>query len=257
MRIYYLLFIALSFSAFSQKNDILIIDGKKHKGQILEYFNKDFSYGDSGYILFDNGISQDTIIISSEDNYKIKFRRFNSFFEFKKKSWNELEFGFDFHSGLSSKLLFAKGIVNDKILNPGFGIGIFKIDQINFSPFYLSLNRDIFPIHIEKKKNSKFRTFIYQNIGYSIGSDFGDQDYISTKGGIYFNLGIGFKKSTYRNKHISLKIGYLIQKYKSVNNMLWDNTGFPILNNPSSSNNNIIRRKGSFRGLTITFSLIF
>ena len=98
MRIYYLLFIALSFSAFSQKKDILIIDGKKYKGKILEYFNKDFSYGDSGYILFDNGISQDTIIISSEDNYKIKFRRFNSFFEFKKKSWNELEFGFDFHS---------------------------------------------------------------------------------------------------------------------------------------------------------------
>ena len=67
MRIYYIFFIALSFSAFSQKKDILIIDGKKYKGQILEYFNKDFSYGDSGYILFDNGISQDTIIISSKD----------------------------------------------------------------------------------------------------------------------------------------------------------------------------------------------
>ena len=87
--------------------------------------------------------------------------------------------------------------------------------------------------------------------------NFGDQDYISTDGGFYFNLGIGFKKSTYRNKHIALKIGYLIQRYKSVSNMFWDNMGFPILNDPSSSNNNIIRRNGSFRGLSFTFSLIF
>lgn len=257
MRIYYFFFIISSFSAFSQKKDILIIDGNKYEGEIIEYFNKDFKYGNSGYILFDNGLGQDTIIISSDDNYKIKLRRFNSFFEFQKKSWNEFEFGFDFQSGLSSKLLFSKGIFNDKILNPGIGIGIFKIDQINFIPFYFSLNKEIFPINIEKKKNSKFRTFIYQNIGYSIGRDFGDQDYISTDGGFYFNLGIGFKKSTYRNNHIALKIGYLIQRYKSVSNMFWDNMGFPILNDPSSSNNNIIRRNGSFRGLSITFSLIF
>jgi len=39
--------------------------------------------------------------------------------------------------------------------------------------------------------------------------------------------------------------------------MFWDNMGFPILNDPSSLNNNIIKRNGSFRGLSITFSLIF
>ena len=91
MRIYYFFFIISSFSAFSQKKDILIIDGNKYEGEIIEYFNKDFKYGNSGYILFDNGLGQDTIIISSDDNYKIKLRRFNSFFEFQKKSWNEFE----------------------------------------------------------------------------------------------------------------------------------------------------------------------
>ena len=85
MRIYYFFFIISSFSAFSQKKDILIIDGNKYEGEIIEYFNKDFKYGNSGYILFDNGLGQDTIIISSDDNYKIKLRRFNSFFEFQKK----------------------------------------------------------------------------------------------------------------------------------------------------------------------------
>ena len=45
---------------------------------------------------------------------------------------------------------FPLGIFNDKILNPGIGIGIFEIDQINFVPFYFSLNKEIFPINIEK-----------------------------------------------------------------------------------------------------------
>ena len=64
MRIYYFFFIISSFSVFSQKKDILIIDGNKYEGEIIEYFNKDFKYGNSGYILFDNGLGQDTIIIS-------------------------------------------------------------------------------------------------------------------------------------------------------------------------------------------------
>jgi len=258
MKKYFFILFFLPFSMISQNRDYVIFEGKKYKGKLLQYSNKDISFENLEYLLFFDKKKQDTIKISSELIYKLKIKKPNQFFEFDKKSWNNIEMGFNFDSWAvpHGELFFSKGIVNDKYLDPGLGLGIFTVDLINFFPIYLTASYDILPTNKNDKEVSMFRVFSFTNIGYSIGTDIGNDDYISTSGGFYFNPGIGIKKSS-GTKHLSLRFGYLLQRYKSEHNFWWWDQIF--IDSPFGSNfdDNIIRRNGSFRRMTITFGITF
>jgi hypothetical protein len=245
----------LPFSLISQNKDIIIIEGKKYKGTLLDYSINDIKNKNSGHLIFFIDRIEDTVKIYTDSNFRLKLKKSYNFYEFDKKSWNNIEFGlnFDQFSTPHGQLLISKGLVNNKFFNPGLGLGIFTIDLINFLPIYLTNSYDILPINKSQRKESIFRLFAFNNIGYSIGKDLGFEDYISASGGFNLNLGFGIKKST-RNKHLSLKFGYLFQKYKSEHNFwIWD--GFQVDNIDSSDN--IIKRGGSFRRLSINFSITF
>ena len=62
-------------------------------------------------------------------------------------------------------MFFSKGIVNDKYLDPGLGLGIFTVDLINFFPIYLTASYDILPTNKNDKEVSMFRVFSFTNIG--------------------------------------------------------------------------------------------
>ena len=196
MKRYFFILFFLPFSMISQNRDYVIFEGKKYKGKLLQYFYTDLSFENFGYLLFFDKKKQDTIKISSDLIYKLKIKKPNQFFEFDKKSWNNIEMGFNFDSWAvpHGELFFSKGIVNDKYLDPGLGLGIFTVDLINFFPVYLTASYDILPTNKNDKEVSMFRVFSFTNIGYSIGTDLGNDDYISASGGFYFNPGIGIKK---------------------------------------------------------------
>ena len=257
MKKYFFILFFLPFSMISQNRDYVIFEGKKYKGKLLQYSNIDLSFENSGHLLFFDKKKQDTIKIPSELIYKLKIKKPNQFFEFDKKSWNNIEMGFNFDSWAvpHGELFFSKGIVNDKYLDPGLGLGIFTVDLINFYPINLTASYDILPTNKIDKEVSMFRVFSFTNIGYSIGTDLGNDDYISASGGFYFNPGIGIKKSSGR-KHLSLKFGYLLQRYKSEHNFSSDEI---FIEGPFGSNfeDNIISRNGSFRRMTITFGITF
>jgi len=80
-------------------------------------------------------------------------------------------------------------------------------------------------------------------------------DYITTDGGFFINPGIGIKRS-FRKKHFSFNIGYMIQNYKSEHNF-WRWDWWPIIGLPDDQSNNIIRREGNFKVLTFSFSIYF
>jgi hypothetical protein len=101
----------------SQNRDYVIFEGKKYKGKLLQYSNKDISFENSGYLLFFDNKRQDTIKIPSELIYKLEIEiKLRKFFEFDKTSWNNIEMGFNFDSWAvpHGELFFSKGIVNDK-----------------------------------------------------------------------------------------------------------------------------------------------
>ena len=181
MKRYFFILFFLPFSMISQNRDYVIFEGKKYKGKLLQYSNIDLSFENSGYLLFFDKKKQDTIKVSSDLIYKLKIRKSNQFFEFDKKSWNNIEMGFNFDSWAvpHGELFFSKGIVNDKYLDPGLGLGIFTVDLINFFPVYLTASYDILPTNKNDKEVSMFRVFSFTNIGYSIGTDLGNDDYIS------------------------------------------------------------------------------
>ena len=114
----------------------------------------------------------------------------------------------------SRELFLSKGIVNDKYFNPGFGLGIFTIDLINFFPIYITNSYDILPINDYLKKKSSFRLFAFNSIGYSIGTDLGFNDYLDTSGGFYFNPGIGIKKSTRNIGRINQSVNLNLKMYQ-------------------------------------------
>ena len=104
--IFFLIFIP--FLALSQSNDVLKIRGTKpiellnsdelffpgrYEGKLLEYSTDDLSNNIQGGILFYLKKSNDTIRISSNQNYKLKLNYNSSLFfrELNKKSWNRLE----------------------------------------------------------------------------------------------------------------------------------------------------------------------
>ena len=120
MKRYFFILFFLPFSMISQNRDYVIFEGKKYKGKLLQYSNIDLSFENSGYLLFFDKKKQDTIKVSSDLIYKLKIRKSNQFFEFDKKSWNNIEMGFNFDSWAvpHGELFFSKGIVNDKYLDP-------------------------------------------------------------------------------------------------------------------------------------------
>ena len=250
----YFSFLILSFSSNAQKNDLLILDGVKYKGKLINYSKSDIRSSESGKISFFIYRLNDTLNISSDRNIKLKINRYTEFYEFTKKSWNNIELGINTGNfSTNTGVFISKGFFNKKNFNLGIGSGIFMIDMINFVPIYLKNFYDIYPLN----RQSNFRLFAENKIGFSFGEDFGMEDYISTSGGFFWSPSIGIKKSSGK-KHISLKLGYLLQGYSSEHNNWWSwwdpiNIFIPGQN----ISNDIIRRDGYFKRMTISFSVFF
>lgn len=240
-------FLILSFSLNAQKNDLLILDGVKYKGKLINYSKSDIRNSESGKISFFIYRLNDTLNISSDRNIKLKINRYSEFYEFTKKSWNNIELGL-----ASTGLSISKGFFNKKYFNIGFGIGVSTIDRINFVPIYLKNFYDIYPLN----RQSTYKLFAENKIGFSLGKDFGSEDYISTNGGFFWSPSIGIKKSSGK-KHISLKVGYLHQGYSSEHNN-WSWWWGPIDIFPGQNiTNDTIRRDGYFNRMTISLSVLF
>ena len=246
-------FLLLSISLEAQKNDLLILDGIKYKGKLLNYSKSDIRSSKSGEISFFINKLNDTLNISSDRNIKLKINRYTEFYEFTKKSWNSIELGINTGNFSSNTVAYiSKGFFNDKFFNPGFGSGIFMIDMINFVPIYIKNFYDIYPLN----RQTTFKLFAENKIGYSFGEDFGMEDYISTNGGFFWNPSIGIKKSSGK-KHISLKLGYLLQGYSSEHNNWWWWDMIDIFTPGQNISDDIIRRDGYFKRMTISFSVFF
>ena len=169
-----------------------------------------------------------------------------------KKSWNQFELGLNFGDYMAyGNVYLAKGINNKKVLNSGIGTGILTIDRINFIPIFINSSYDIFPSN--SLEVSRYKFFTYNNIGYSFAEDFRN-DYISVEGGLYWSIGLGIKKSL-RRTNISLKGGYLLQKYKSEHNLWWWDMIFFDPNQNVSGN--ITRREGYYNRFILSFSVTF
>tara|TARA_Y100000768_G_C23923791_1_gene656389 strand:+ start:528 stop:1292 length:765 start_codon:yes stop_codon:yes gene_type:complete len=254
MRIFiFFSFLLLSITLEAQKNDLLILDGVKYKGKLLNYSKSDIRSSESGKISFFIYRLDDTLNISSDRNIKLKINKYPEFYEFTKKSWNSIELGINtgnFSSNTGAYI--SKGLINDKLFNPGFGSGIFMIDMINFVPIYIKNFYDIYPLN----RQTTFKLFAENKIGYSFGEDFGMEDYISTNGGFFWNPSIGIKKSSGK-KHISLKLGYLLQGYSSEHNNWWWWDMIDIFIPGQNISDDIIRRDGYFKRMTISFSVFF
>ena len=137
-------FLILSFSLHAQKNDLLILDGVKYKGKLLNYSKSDIRNSESGKISFFIYRLNDTLNISSDRNIKLKINRYSEFYEFTKKSWNNIELGINTGNfSANTGAFISKGLFNNKHLNLGLGSGIFMIDRINFVPIYLKNFYDI------------------------------------------------------------------------------------------------------------------
>jgi len=255
MRIFlFFILLLLSNSLEAQKNDLLILDGVKYKGKLLNYSKSDIRSSESGTVSFFMYRLNDTLNISSNRNIKLKINRYTEFYEFSKKSWNNIELGINTGNFSTNTASFiSKGFFNKKYFNLGLGSGIFMIDRINFMPIYIKNFYDIYPLN----KQSIFKLFAENKIGFSFGKDFGTEDYISTDGGFFWSPSIGIKKSSGK-KHISLKLGYLLQGYSSEHNNWWSWWGpIDIILPGQNSSDDIISRDGYFKRMTISFSVFF
>ena len=255
MRIFlFFILLLLSNSLEAQKNDLLILDGVKYKGKLLNYSKSDIRSSESGTVSFFMYRLNDTLNISSNRNIKLKINRYTEFYEFSKKSWNNIELGINTGNFSTNTASFiSKGFFNKKYFNLGLGSGIFTIDRINFIPIYIKNFYDIYPLN----RQSIFKLFAENKIGFSFGKDFGTDDYISTNGGFFWNPSFGIKKSSGK-KHISLKLGYLLQGYSSEHNNWWSWWGpIDIILPGQNSSDDIISRDGYFKRMTISFSVFF
>ena len=248
MKNIFFIFLFISSSLFSQNKDLLIVDGIRYKGKLINYSDLDIKDPNSGYLTFYFPNINDTLYFDSKSRIKLKINKIQEFYNFKKKSWNNFETGRIFSPyGSHRSLFFSKGLVNENLLNLGIGTGISTINQINFFPIFLTNSYDILPFN----KSINYRIYLFNKIGFSFGKDLGSNDYISTEGGFFINPGIGVKRS-FRKKHISFSIGYMIQNYESEHNF-WDWSLWA----PIDQSNNIIRRDGNFKVLTFSFSIHF
>ena len=81
-------FLTLSFSINAQKNDLLILDGVKYKGKLINYSKSDIRNSESGKISFFIYRLNDTLNISSDRNIKLKkypFWRLDALFSERKQ----------------------------------------------------------------------------------------------------------------------------------------------------------------------------
>ena len=76
MRIFIIFLLLLSNSLEAQKNDILILDGVKYKGKLLNYSKSDIRSSESGKISFFIYRFNDTLNISSDRNIKLKINSY-------------------------------------------------------------------------------------------------------------------------------------------------------------------------------------
>ena len=172
MRIFIIFLLLLSNSLEAQKNDLLILDGVKYKGKLLNYSKSDIRSPDSGKISFFIYRLDDTLNISSDRNLKLKINRYSEFYEFTKRSWNNIEYGINTGNfSTNTGAFISKGFFNKKNFNLGLGSGIFMIDRINFIPIYFKNFYDIYPLN----RKSTFRLFAENKIGVSLGKDFGQK----------------------------------------------------------------------------------
>lgn len=118
MRIFkFFTFLLLSISLEAQKNDLLILDGVKYRGKLLNYSKSDIRSSESGKVSFYISRLNDTLNISSERNIKLKINRYNEFYEFTKKSWNNIELGiFTGNFSANSGAFISKGFFLQKVL---------------------------------------------------------------------------------------------------------------------------------------------
>ena len=248
MRIFlFFILLLISNSLEAQKNDLLILDGVKYKGKLLNYSKSDIRKPNSGKLSFFVYRYNDTLTVTADQNIKLKINRYNEFYEFTKKSWNNIELGLA-NTGLS----ISKGFFNKKYFNIGFGIGISTIDRINFVPIYIKNFYDFYPLN----RQSTYKLFADNKLGFSFGEDFGTEDYISTNGGFFWSPSIGIKKSSGK-KHISLKFGYLLQGYSSEHNNSWWDQVMDIFIPGQNISDDIIIRDGYFKRMTISLSVLF
>ena len=252
MKNIFFVFLFISPSLFPQSKDLIVVDGIRYKGKLINYSNLDIKDPNSGYLTFYFPKINDTLRFDSKRNIKLKINKIQEFYYFEKQSWNNFEGGLVFSPyGAQGSLFLSKGLVNENLLNLGIGTGISNIDDINFFPVFLVNSYDIFPIN----DLANYRIYFFNKIGYSIGKDLGFNDYISTEGGFFLNPSIGIKKSL-KKKYISFNIGYMIQKYKSEHNF-WNWGWWGPIDFPDDQSNNIIRRDGNFKVLTFSFSIYF
>ena len=122
MKNIFFILLFISPSLFSQNKDLIVIDGVRYKGKLIDYSDLDIRNPDSGYLTFYFPKINDTLRFDSKRNIKIKINKIQEFYDFQKKSWNNFEGGLIFSPyGSHGSLFFSKGLLNKNLLNIGFG----------------------------------------------------------------------------------------------------------------------------------------
>ena len=85
MRGLLVIFLLISFSSTAQK-DLLILDGIRYQGRLIEYSNYDIRDKNSGNVIFYIKKWDDTLEIKSDRNFRLKIRKDKNYFDFKKKN---------------------------------------------------------------------------------------------------------------------------------------------------------------------------
>ena len=94
MKNIFFIFLFISTSLFSQTKDLLVIDGVRYKGKLIDYLDLDIRNPDSGYLTFYFPKINDTLRFDSKRNIKLKINKIQEFYDFDrsleayKKSFN-------------------------------------------------------------------------------------------------------------------------------------------------------------------------
>ena len=86
MKKYLFILFLLPISLMSQNKDIIIIEGKKYKGKLLEYSNIDIRDSESGHLTFFIDRIQDTVKIKNNSSYKMRLKILLIFMNLRRKA---------------------------------------------------------------------------------------------------------------------------------------------------------------------------
>ena len=86
MKNIFFIFLFISSSLFSQNKDLLIVDGIRYKGKLINYSDLDIKDPNSGYLTFYFPNINDTLYFDSKSRIKLKINKIQEFYNFKKKS---------------------------------------------------------------------------------------------------------------------------------------------------------------------------